>query len=119
VSFQWTVTPEQAFGDLTNAYIAAIRRGIRALADRRAPEIEAWMKSNAVWTDRTSNARQSLYSDVEQVSLDMVHIILAYGATIDYAIYLELANAGRFSIITPALDYWGPQIWRDVQAMLS
>jgi hypothetical protein len=117
LSFQWTVTPEQAFGDLTRAYIAAIRRGIRALADRRAPEIEAWMKSNAVWTDRTGNARQTLNTEVEQVSLDMVQIILAHG--VEYGIYLELANAGNYAIITPALDYWGPQIWRDVQAMLS
>jgi hypothetical protein len=117
VSFQWSVTPERAFGDLTNAYIAAIRRGIRALADRRAPEIEAWMTSNAGWTDRTGNARQTLHTEVEQVSLDMVQIVLAHG--VSYGVYLELSHGAAYSIISPALDYWGPQIWRDVQAMLS
>lgn len=113
----WSVTPEQAFGELTREYVAAIRRGIRALADRRAPEIEAWMKSNARWTDRTGNARQTLNTEVEQMGADMVAIILAHG--VSYGVYLELAHASRFSILSPALDHWGPLIWADVQRMLS
>lgn len=117
MSFQWDVTPEQAFGELTQAYIAAIRRGVQAIAQRRAPEIEAWMKQNASWTDRTGNARQTLNTTIEEISLDMVNIILAHG--VEYGIYLELANAGNYAIIAPALDHWGPIIWRDVQQMLS
>lgn len=113
----WSVTPEQAFTELTQAYVAAIRHGIRALADRRAPEIEAWMKQNAVWTDRTGNARQTLNTEVEQMGADMVAIILAHG--VEYGIWLELSHGGAYSVISPALDYFGPLIWRDVQAMLS
>ena len=113
----WSVTPEQAFGELTAAYIAAIRRGVRAIAQRRAPEIEAWMKQNAVWQDRTGNARQTLNTEVEQVTADMVHIVLAHG--VEYGQYLELSHGGRFSVISPALDYWSPIIWQDVQTMLS
>lgn len=113
----WSVTPEQAFGELTNAYIAAIRRGVRAIAQRRAPEIENWMKSNATWTDRTGNARQTLNTEVEQVTADMVQIVLAHG--VEYGIYLELAHGGTYAIIAPALDHWGPVIWNDVQTLLS
>lgn len=116
-SFEWDVTPEVAFGQLTAAYAQAIRRGIRAIAARRAPEIEAWMKQNAVWTDRTGNARQTLHTEVEDLSLDMVQITLDHG--VSYGVFLELANAGTYAIIAPALDYWGPQVWSDVQAMLS
>jgi hypothetical protein len=117
MSFSWQVTPTQAFVPGVTAYVEAIRRGVRAIADRYAPEIEAWMKANAVWEDKTGNARQTLNADAENVTLDMVQIILAHG--VDYGIYLELANAGRFAIIGPALDHFGPLIWADVQAMLA
>jgi hypothetical protein len=116
VSVQWTVTPERAFGDLTQAYIAAIRRGVRAIAQRRAPEIEAWMKAQAPWTDRSSNARQTLSAEVEDIALDMVAILMQGG--VEYFVFLELANGGRYAIIAPAIDQWGPIIWQDVQAML-
>lgn len=115
-SLEWSVTPERAFGDLTKAHIAAIRRGVRAIAQRRAPEIEAWMKQNAPWTDRTGNARQTLFAEVEDVGLDMVAIIFGHG--VEYGVWLEIAHAGQYAVLAPALDYFGPIIWADVQAML-
>jgi hypothetical protein len=117
VFFEWTVTPEQAFTGLTQAYITRIRQGVRDIARRRAPEIEAWMKVNAPWQNVTGLARQSLNVEVEEVSLDMVDIILSHG--VEYGVFLELANAGRFSILAPAMDYFGPLIWQDVQQMLQ
>jgi type II secretory pathway component PulM len=117
MSFRWIVTPTEAWVPATEAYIAAIRRAVLAIAQRRAPEIEAWMKANAVWTDRTGNARQTLNTDAQQVAIDMIRIFLAGG--VDYQVYLELSNAGRFAIIGPALDHWGPIIWADVQALMA
>ncbi len=114
---QWTVSPTQAFVPGAAAHMAAIRRGVRALADRYAPEIEAHMKQTAPWTDQTSNARQSLYTEVTQVTQDMVDIILSHG--VNYGVYLELSNASRFAVIAPSIDVFGPRIWRDVQLMLS
>lgn len=117
MSFQWQVTPTRTFGELTDAYIAAIRNGVRQLALRRAPEIEAWMKANAPWTDRTANARQTLVAEVEDAALDMVEIVMAGG--VDYQIFLELSNGGAYAIIAPAVDHWGPIVWADVQALLA
>jgi hypothetical protein len=37
----------------------------------------------------------------------------------DYGTFLELANQGRFAIITPALDVFGPQIWNDAKALIT
>lgn len=117
MSFSWQVTPTEAFVDPTAQYILAILRGVQAIANRYAPEIEAWMKINASWTDRTGNARQTLSAVVNDIALDMVQIILAHGMS--YGIFLELANAGNYAIIGPALDEFGPRIWADVQAMLA
>jgi len=115
--FEWKVPPEKAFPELADAYAKAIHRGIYAIAQRYAPLIENWMKDNAPWTDRTANARQTLWTEANEVVGQMVQIILSHGMY--YGIYLELNNAGRYAIIDPALDHFAPLIWRDVQRMLS
>lgn len=113
--FKWSVTPERAFDDLMTQYQKDIHNAIMQLANRWAPEIEAWMKSNAKWTDRTGNARQTLHTEVEEVSSIMIGIIMAHG--VDYGIFLELSNGGVWAIIGPALDYFAPKVWDDVQAL--
>lgn len=113
----WQVPPEQALPELGQAYASAIHKGVLAIGNRWAPQIANWMKQNAPWTDRTSNARQTLWSDVDDVTNVMVEIIFSHG--MDYGIFLELNNAGRFAIINPALDHFAPLIWADVQRMLS
>lgn len=122
---RWTVTPTQAFAGAATRYADEIHRGVRAIADRYAPEIESWMKANGSWTDRTSNARQTLNTQVEEMALDMVRIILAHG--MEYGVYLEgftpegreIEQGGRYAVIAPAIDTFGPRIWADVQAMLA
>ena len=114
--FIWRRRPETALGELTEAYVAAIRRGVLALAERYTGEIESWMKDNAPWTDRTGEARRTLHSEVLEIADQAVVIILGHGQ--DYGVFLELKFGGRDSVIFPALDYFLPRIWADVQAML-
>lgn len=116
VGFRWQIPPERAFPELTEAYVRAIRAGVHGVMQRWAPEIENWMKANAPWTDRTTHARQGLWSDVDLLGESTVSLILAHG--MDYGIFLELANAGTYAIIGPALDYFAPRIWADIERML-
>lgn len=113
----WKRTPSTMLDALVNDYIARIRQAVLQVAQYYAAQIEAWMKQNAPWTDRTSNARQTLSAEVEQLSLDMFEIVLAGG--VDYFVWLELGHAGRFAIIGPALDLWGPRVWADIRLLLS
>ena len=115
--FQWIRPPEQAFSELTEAYVAAIHRNVHKMAVMHAPLIKNWMKANVPWQDRTTNARQTLYTEVNQVVGSMVEIILSHGMY--YGIYLELNNAGRYAIIGPALDHWAPILWSEVLRLLS
>lgn len=117
--FVWQITPEQAFGELADEYTRAIHKAVKQLIDRYAPDVEAWMKTNASWTDRTGNARQSLKTEVDEVINEMVTLFLSYGepGEIEYAIYLELSHGGNYAIIGPALDYFAPRIWADVQRL--
>jgi hypothetical protein len=114
--FEWIVTPEDHLSALYDSQAARIQAAIYRLALRRAPEIENWMKSNARWTDRTGNARQTLHSEVYQLYNEIL-IVLGHG--VDYGAYLEVVSGGWFAIVTPALDYWGPIIMQDVQRLLG
>lgn len=117
MTFEWESDPEQVMGTLAQDYSRAIHVGIFAIAQSYAPEIENWMRANAPWTDRTGNARQSLWSDVNEVANMTVELIMSHG--VDYGKWLELLHSGRYAIITPALDHFAPKIWADVKRMLS
>lgn len=67
-----------------------------------APVVESEAKTNATWTDRTGNARQGLHGFVEDVSASVVLLVLQH--KMEYGIFLELANGGRYAIILPTLE---------------
>jgi hypothetical protein len=113
----WQKTPEEAFTELAVEYEAAIHTAVRTLIQRYEPDIEAWMKQNARWTDRTGNARQALHTEVEEVLNQSVTLYLSHG--VDYGVFLELSHGGAYAIIGPALDYFAPKIWADVQRLFS
>lgn len=114
--FEWVTTPVDAVTAGMSEYERALYQAIYTICLRRKPEIENWMKANAPWTDRTGNARQTLHVDVE-AAVDRIAMVLAHGMF--YGIYLETKNAGRYAIVTPAVDYWAPIIMADVRAVLG
>jgi hypothetical protein len=116
MAITWDNPPSTAVPELAAAYERLLHRALYRLALSYAPQIEAWMKQNAAWTDRTSNARQTLWAE----AFDFADIVvLAFGHGVDYGVFLELANAGRYSIIFPALDYFSPKIWADAEKILK
>ena len=51
----------------------------------------------------------------------IVTIRASHGARnqVPYAIWLELGNNGRYSIIGPTIDYWGPKFFRSIQILIN
>lgn len=84
-----------------------VKRGMVAAANYVAPQAEAWMKSNASWTDRTGNARQGLGSEV-QVSSNRVAIVLFH--SVDYGVWLEVRWGGKYAIIEPTIAIFAPKL---------
>lgn len=39
--------------------------------------------------------------------------------TVPYAVWLEVGMNGRYSIIKPTIDHWGPKIMKGLQAMIN
>lgn len=112
IGVRWTRKPEDAFDDLHRRYESVLRNYVHAVVLSYAPRIENWMKANALWTDRTGNARQTLYT---QVIPALTEVVLLMGHGVDYGIHLELRNAGKYAIISPAIDHWAPIIMDEIR----
>lgn len=77
------------------------RRAIKATMDFQAAKSETWMRQNAKWTDRTTNARNGLFATVDELDRDAWLLVLSH--SVSYGIWLEVANSGRYAIVRPAL----------------
>lgn len=71
---------------------------------------ERWMKHNAPWTDRTTNARNGLFAIAKKVASTLFVIIV--GHTVDYGVYLEegTENMRARPIIMPAIHMFAPKV---------
>lgn len=82
-----------------------IRRHIGATVlaiEPLAGEAEGYMKTNAPWNNITRNARNSLTGTVNvQSSPQKTRISLTLSHGMDYGVWLELKNAGKFAIVRP------------------
>lgn len=113
--FRWITTPE-ALVDGTDKWILELQAAVDLLAEEYADKIQTWMQENAIWQDRTGNARTGLYGDVRRI---YTQVFIEFGyANIDYGRWLEYAHSGKYSIIGPATDYWAPLIYDSLQDLL-
>lgn len=82
-----------------------VQRAVMARLQYYAPQIEADAKVSAPWTDQTSNARNGLaaraYQDGDETGIILFH-------QVPYGIYLETRWSGRYAVIMPTIDKWGP-----------
>lgn len=69
---------------------------------------QTYMRANAPWTDRTTNARNGLTARAQHLPLKSHMIILSHG--VPYGIWLEVRWSGRYSIIDPTMRHIGPQV---------
>ena len=73
----------------------------------------AYARQNAPWTDRTTNARNGLFSRVNRQGagpLRQYELIL--GHSVPYGLWLETRWSGRYAIVKPTLNQTGPELMR-------
>ena len=95
------------------------QRAIEAVgifANTQAKNLERDAKKNRPWIDRTGEARKRLTGYVERIEHGY-RIILAHG--VDYGIWLELANEGKYGIVGKMIDIEAPFIMRDFEGLLD
>lgn len=74
---------------------------VEAHALELAQQILDYAQTNAPWEDRTGDARRLLDVDVSQ---DSEAIIIQLYHQVDYGLWLEVIQSGRFAIIMPTLQ---------------
>lgn len=117
--FHWDVPPDLAFPQLVERYTNTIILTGRRVANQRAEEAEQWMKDNAPWQDRTGAARAGLHVDVLESPGVLAELVFSHDDSLDYPVWLEIANGGRFGIISKSIDHWGSVLMRDVQRIVN
>ena len=83
----------------------------------KASEIQAKMKINRPWTDRTGMAKALLNAKVSQPNDNTIRITLSHG--VNYGIWLELAHEKNYAIIAPTIREEGPRIVEDLNNLMS
>lgn len=76
-----------------------------ATMEMYAPKVQSDARTNAPWTDRTSNARNGLMAQAN--NRGTVHEIVLFHS-VPYGPWLEVRNSGRFRIIVPTIEKMGP-----------
>jgi hypothetical protein len=112
----WEVNPEYAIVAIFDEWYAQALYAMNRILQFYAPQIEAWMKQNAAWTDRTGNLRQSLFAVMKR-EIDMMSIEIGYGMI--YGDYVMAVGQGQYDIISNAMDYFRPKIFADVKAIFA
>lgn len=79
--------------------------------------VEASMKHNAPWTDRTTNARSGLAARAAKLGRSSFAIILSHA--VNYGIYLETMQGGRFAIIEPTIKLFAPKVIKTLTKILD
>jgi hypothetical protein len=116
MGFKWDVAPTDVFPQMAQKYTQAIFQSGRRVAYEQAEDMENYAKANAPWTDRTGDARERLHATVEETG-PIGTIVLAHG--VEYGVWLEIANGGRYSIIPQTVDVFGPRVMRSLQNMIN
>lgn len=70
-------------------------------AKKVAKEVQEELQREAPWTDRTGEARKSLFAEAEETD-GVVTISMGYG--VEYGEYLERSHFGKFAVINPYFD---------------
>lgn len=113
--FRWIV-PLGGLSGNVRQYGDDVKEMILDTAQEWAEDTEAWMKANGPWTDRTGQAREKLYGEAVQEGNDTVAYI---GGRAPHQIWLEVRHAGRYAIVTKAMQIKPPELMDALRHNLS
>lgn len=89
------------------AYGVALVTHVHEVLEEMAREMEQYAKDNAPWNNRTGDARAGLKAEVD-AHLTTPSLVLMH--TIEYGVWLEIRWSGRYAIIMPTIEEFGPRV---------
>jgi len=139
--FQWVVAPSQQLMPAIEKYGRDVLVAIQAVANYWGQSIQDAARQDAVWEDRTGNARGGIFfavdgfglsplmgevtpeaksemSDVAIESGDKDTLIITLAYTVFYGKYLETSNGETYAIIMTTIEQNLPALERMIQEIL-
>lgn len=80
---------------------------------------EAYARTHAIWTDRTTNARSGLTADAIVSGSKGWHYEIWVYHKVNYGIWLEVRFAGRYAIIKPTIRHEAPEYFETAKQVLD
>jgi len=103
-----------------NMNFSAVEKRVRAAiglyAGTAAEKMEGEAKEKAPWTDRTSNARNSIQGDFGWKGDSAV---ITLSGNVDYFVYLELGYGKRYSILVPTIQENASEILKGYKKLVE
>ena len=84
-----------------------VERNVKLAVEHATISGEVHLKNDAPWTDRTGAARAGLHT-TSSGSGGSYEIVFAH--TVDYGIWLEVKNSGKYEAIMPAVLKTGKEL---------
>lgn len=100
-----------AIGRLPHAVLGRLEQRLQA----RAIQAEAHVKVSAPWSDRTGAARNGIRGTAE-VTAGRAELVVSHA--VDYGVWLELANHGRYAAIIPQMALTLADVKGDLRGLL-
>jgi hypothetical protein len=106
-----TFTPD--IGEWTEEFFKKFLNGMEdSFKNKICPMLETYAQINAPWTDQTGNARRKLNCKYTRINETIFNAALAHG--VDYGIFLEKCNSGRYAILKPTIEASIPQLMDEI-----
>ena len=99
IDLQWDM---KEFEESITFIQTRFQTSILILCEVAAAKMEEYAKDEAIWIDRTSNARQKITGQAYYVTMDQVQIAVSH--QMDYGIWLELAHGRDYAILETAIE---------------
>lgn len=93
-----------------------LKRNLAIVTDRRAAITEGELKQRAPWTDDTGAARSGLMA-IPHHGPGFIEIYMTY--SVDYGIWLEIANNRKYAVIGPMMRIAGDNLMKDLQGLID
>lgn len=103
------------FGPTVNKYITLT-------VDEGAAQGVKQMKLKAPWTDRTTNARSGLNTKTDHSGSSAIGFKkhgITFAHAVDYGIWLELIQSGKYQIIMPTVLAVGKEIMKTLEGLFD
>jgi len=100
-----------------NKWAQMKRTGLEGLGKVSAQNMQNYARTNKRWKDITGNARAGLNGGSFWQNPFMLMVFIAH--SMEYGIYLELANDGKYDILQPTVNQFAPKIHESAKRIMD